>query len=45
MYEHADGVSQDSVKAVEWYRKAANQGYSDAQYNFGWMYHNGKGVS
>ena len=35
MYEHADGVSQHSVKAVESYKKAADQGYGDGQYNFG----------
>ncbi len=30
--------------AVKWYRKAAKQGFSDAQYNLANMYYNGKGV-
>ena len=32
-------------KAVEWYRKAAEQGDADAQYSLGLMYANGKGVA
>lgn len=32
------------AKAVEWYTKAANQGYAWAQFNLGWMYENGEGV-
>ncbi len=39
------GVPQNDSKAVEWYRKAAEQGYARAQCNLGWMYDNGKGVS
>ena len=31
-------------KAVEWYKKAAEQGYAKAQYNLGVMYDNGRGV-
>ena len=44
MYDEGDGVEEDDVKAVEWYRKAAEQEYSDAQYNLGAMYYNGEGV-
>jgi len=29
---------------VKWFRKAAEQGYADAQYNLGHMYENGWGV-
>ena len=29
------GVSQDYAEAIKWYRKAASQGYADAQYNLG----------
>jgi TPR repeat protein len=29
-YEDGNGVNQDYEKAVEWYRKAAVQGYEDA---------------
>ena len=41
MYENGEGVPKDSVKAVEWYRKAAEQGYAPAQFKLGWMYANG----
>ena len=30
MYANGDGVTKDAVKAVEWYQKAAAQGYADA---------------
>ncbi len=30
--------------AVKWYRKAAEQGFSSAQFNLGLMYDNGQGV-
>jgi TPR repeat protein len=29
---------------VKWYRKAADQGYVDAQFDLGFMYKNGLGV-
>ena len=29
---------------MKWYRKAAEQGFADAQYNLGVMYANGEGV-
>ena len=32
------------TEAVYWYRKAAEQGYVDAQFSLGGMYDNGKGV-
>ena len=31
-------------EAVKWYRKAAGQGHTLAQYNLGVMYRNGEGV-
>ncbi|MBP5419901.1 MAG: SEL1-like repeat protein [Bacteroidales bacterium] len=37
-------VEQDYQKAVEWYTKAAEQGYARAQYNLGDCYKNGRGV-
>jgi TPR repeat protein len=40
-----EGVLQDFVQAVAWYRKAANQGDADAQFNLGESYRNGQGVS
>ena len=39
-----EGVDQNYSRAVKWYRKAADQGYADAQSNLGFMYGNGKGV-
>jgi TPR repeat protein len=34
----------DYIKAVEWYRKAAEQGYAHAQYRLGYCYGKGMGV-
>lgn len=31
MYAYGEGVTQDDVKAVAWYRRAADQGYAAAQ--------------
>jgi len=39
------GVPQDNKSAVEWYRKAAEQGLAEAQRNLGAMYTEGIGVS
>lgn len=44
MYKEGRGVRQDYAKAMEWYKKAANQGDSDAQLNLGIMYEQGQGV-
>ncbi|MEW6560686.1 MAG: tetratricopeptide repeat protein, partial [Pseudomonadota bacterium] len=38
------GLSQDLAQAASWFRKAADQGDADAQYNLGVMYANGQGV-
>lgn len=43
-YETGDGVGQDWVQAVYWYRKAADQGHDYAQNNLGVCYDNGNGV-
>ena len=45
MFAHGFGVAKDEVAAVSWYRKAAEQGYAQAQYNLGWMFQYGLGVS
>ena len=37
----ADGVAQNDVEALKWYRMAAEQGDAKAQYNLGAMYNNG----
>eukprot|EP00729_Bicosta_minor_P016507 gene16507-biopygen27206 len=44
MYRNGEGVEQDHVEAVTWYRKSAEAGDETAQYNLGNMYHDGKGV-
>ena len=44
MYKKGYGVSQDYTEAVNWYRKAAEQGDAIAQSNLGDMYYYGYGV-
>ncbi len=44
MYYQGRGLSQDDTKAVTWFRKAAEQGFADAQRNLGAMYGMGRGV-
>ena len=44
MYARGDGVPENDVEAVKWYRKAAEQGDDGAQYNLGNMYYKGEGV-
>jgi TPR repeat protein len=36
---------QDYAEALRWFRKAADQGNADAQFNIGMMYENGEGVT
>ncbi|HHV6627196.1 TPA: tetratricopeptide repeat protein, partial [Haemophilus influenzae] len=43
-YAKGQGVKQDDVEAVKWYRKAAEQGDADAQALLGFSYLLGKGV-
>jgi len=33
MYDKGQGVPQDYAEALKWYRKAAEQGFAEAQYN------------
>ena len=40
----SDGIPLDYAEAVKWFRKAAGQGDSMAQYNLGYMYSLGNGV-
>jgi TPR repeat protein len=44
MYQKGEGVPQNDAKAMDLYKKAANKGDSDAQYNIGVMYKKGEGV-
>jgi tetratricopeptide (TPR) repeat protein len=39
MYEFGEGVETDYSKAIEWYLKAANQGYEDSYNGLAWTYH------
>ena len=43
-YYNGEGVPKDAVQAVNWYKKAAEQGHVDAQSNLGSMYYKGEGV-
>ena len=45
MYRNGEGVVRDPKKAAEWYRKAAEQGYAEAQNNLGLLYAGGRGVA
>ncbi len=44
LYSRGFGVEVDAERAVEWFRKAAEQGHANAQYNLGVMYEEGLGV-
>ena len=44
VYDHGIGVGQDSAKAAEWYKRAAEQSHTGAQFNIAMMYIAGKGV-
>ena len=44
MYLNGEGVPQDDVEAVRWYRLAAEQGNAKAMSNLGVMYVDGRGV-
>ncbi|MDG2051139.1 MAG: tetratricopeptide repeat protein [Myxococcota bacterium] len=44
MYQNGEGVVQSYAGAAKWYRKAAEQGFADAQSNLGLMYLKGEGV-
>ena len=38
-------MAQDYAEAVRWYHRAAEQGHALAQFNLGFMYKNGQGVT
>ncbi|HYE37290.1 transglycosylase SLT domain-containing protein [Methylocaldum sp.] len=44
-HEHGRGIKQDYAEAYRLYCKAALLGDSQAAYNLGWMYFNGRGLS
>ena len=43
-YHSGKSVPQDYAEAVQWFRKAADQGFAEAQVNLGNAYHEGTGV-
>jgi TPR repeat protein len=43
MYQSGRGVPQDYRRAVEWYRRSAEQGYAPAERSLGGMYRGGYG--
>jgi len=44
-YTKGRGVAKDEAQAVQWYRKAAEQGDASAQTDLGVMYRDGRGVT
>lgn len=44
-YLNGDMLPRNTKKAVEWFKKAAIQGYDKAEYNLGLCYYNGWGVN
>ena len=44
LYEYGQGVPQDYPQALYWYRRAAQQGNAEAQFNLGFLYATGVGV-
>ena len=43
-YWYGNGVPQNYVEAANWYRKAADRGYADAQVRLGEMLSIGQGI-
>jgi soluble lytic murein transglycosylase-like protein len=44
-YEHGEGVPQSYERAMQLYCAAARRDHTQAQYQLGWMYANGRGVA
>jgi TPR repeat protein len=44
MYAAGEGVRQDHVEAIKWFRLAADQGYARAELKLGAAYANGDGT-
>ncbi len=38
-------LAKEAMKAIQWYRRAANAGHTGAQYNLGLIYLKGEGVA
>jgi TPR repeat protein len=44
MYNNGKGTLTDKKQAFYWYKKSAEQGNAEAQYNLGTLYFNGEGT-
>ena len=44
MYGKGLGVKRDDVKSFKWYKKSAEQGHPNAQFNLGVIYAKGRGT-
>lgn len=44
-YYHGAGTTQDYIKALKWFKEAAEMGLADSLYNVGLMYKNGQGTN
>ena len=43
-YSHGQGIPENPVEAVKWFRRAAEQGHEKAQFSLGFRYNFGQGV-
>lgn len=43
-YERGDGVEQDPLQSLVWFKRAADHGHALAQYNTALKYYNGAGM-
>jgi TPR repeat protein len=45
MYDHGQGVAQDSAQAIKWYELSAQQGDAASELALGYKYYKGQGVT
>jgi len=45
MHANGRGIAQDFKEAIKWYKKSAEQGNVNAQYNLGNLYLRGQGAT
>ena len=45
MYVEGKGIAEDDAEGAKWYRRAAEQGDAEAQFNLGLMYARGEGIA
>ena len=44
IYAKGRGVKKNQKEAIKWYRRAADKGVPEAQFNLGLAYYNGTGI-